>query len=263
MDKEPSPAKLLLRQFSEDQCRSLFPKSPSKQAQKEIEELKAKMEQIKKMDPGKERKKQEVAVERMFKLMQKQHGTKGLRIDLQIKDPFSNQEIWIDVTCIHPTVKTRIQTELKQTKKEIIFEDDRKRGINNHGQKMEIDGNAARQQMKLKHKTYAPLITIAKKQVKNGMRHCGPKFGGCVATTHGELGLETIKLQEYLTWNYGKKLAMEGHRDNGKKISTLTAEYRNDFRVKIMMAIAKGQARMLNTTGLPMGTCKKYSAIGR
>ena len=126
---------------------------------------------------------------------------------------------------------------------------------------MEIDGNAARQQMKLKHKTYSPLITIAKKQVENGRRHCEPKFWACVATTHWELGLEAIKLQEYLTWNYGKKLAMEGHRDNGKKISTLTAQFRNDFRLKIVVAVAKGQARMLNTAGLPMGIFKKYSAI--
>ena len=84
------------------------------------------------MENGVSKKKEEVAVKRMFKLMQKQHGTKGLRIDLQIKDPFSIQEIWVDVTCIHPTVKTRIQSELKQIKKEIIFEDDRRRGINNH-----------------------------------------------------------------------------------------------------------------------------------
>ena len=111
--------------------------------------------------------------------------------------------------------------------------------------------------------TYGPLIAIAKKHVQDRRRHCEPKFFACVATTYCELGIETIQLQEHLTWKFGQKMAREGHRDDGKKLVTLTADYRNDFRVKMAMAVAKGQARMINTAGLPRGSCKKYGAGGR
>ena len=128
------------------------------------------------MEPGREREKQQVAVETMCDLMQKQHGTKGLRVDLQIKNPSSNQEIWVDVTCIHPTCKSRIGPELKKINEEIILEDDRRRGMNNYGQKMKSDGYAARQQTRCNHKTYGPLLSIAKKQVQDGRIHCEPEF---------------------------------------------------------------------------------------
>ena len=85
---------------------------------KEIDDLLSRREDIKKMKQGKERAKQEFTLEKMCDLMHDQYNTKGLRIDLQIEDPVSNQEIWVDVTCIHPTCKSRIKTELKQIKEE-------------------------------------------------------------------------------------------------------------------------------------------------
>ena len=204
-----------------------------------------------------------MALDKMCDLMHEQHNTKGLRVDIQIKDQSSNQEIWVDTTCIHPTCMSRIRAELKQVKEEIRFDEDQRRGINNHDRELKFEGDASRDQTRFKHKTYSPLIPISKKQTNDGRRMKQPQFLAGVVTTYGELGLETIKLVEFLTWAYGKKKALEGHREDGIKLSTLTAHFRNDLRMKMMISVAKGLSRMLNTAGLPSGTCKNKAARGR
>jgi len=60
---------------------------------------------------------------------------------------------------------------------------------------------------------------------------------------------------------YARKLAGEGNRDDGFSIRTLTAAYRNKFRNRMHVAIAKGVARMINTCGLPVSVCKKYRNV--
>ena len=162
-----------------------------------------------------------------------------------------------------PTCKSRIKTELKQIKEEMQANEDERRGMNNFGREKKYEGYAARAQTQLKHRVYGPLITIARKQLYDGRRSREPKFFAAVATTLGEIGLETIKVQEFITWVYARNKSLEGERDDGKKLVTLTAEFRNDLRTKIVIGVAKGMARMLNTAGLPSGSCKNSYSRGR
>ena len=135
-----------------------------------------------------------------------------------------------------------------------------RRGERKDGAVSEV-GYAVQKQTKMKHTIYAPLIEIAKKQALDGTRAKTPTFIAAVASTFGELGVETIKLQEFLTNAYARKLAGEGNRDDGFSIRTLTAAYRNKFRNRMHVAIAKGVARMINTCGLPVSVCKKYRNV--
>ena len=130
---------------------------------------------------------------------------------------------------------------------------------NNHKNQLEgRKGHAVLKQTQAKHDTYAPLIAVAEKQFQTKRRMQKPIFWAAVASTYGELGPETIKLQEWLTSTYGRKLAREGPRPDGMKNVKLTAAYRNDFRERIIMAVAKGQSKMLTTCGLPAITCRKH-----
>ena len=79
-----------------------------------------------------------------------------------------------------------------------------------------------------------------------------------MVTTYGELGRETVKLQEWLTSAYGRRLDREGPRDDGTSRARLTAEFRNNFRLSMLTAVAKGLAAMLNSAGFPLAACKKY-----
>jgi len=67
-------------------------------------------------------------------------------------------------------------------------------------------GYTIRQQTKAKHLTYVPLISITKKQAHNRTRPTMPTFIAAVASTSRELGIETVKLQEFLTQAYARKL---------------------------------------------------------
>lgn len=122
-------------------------------------------------------------------------------------------------------------------------------------------GYAVRDQTSAKHLTYAPLIEIARKQAYDQSRPTMPTFIAAVAATSGEVGIETVKLQEFLTMAYAKKLAREGDRDDGFSIKDLTADYRNRFRNRIQVAVAKGVGCMIMTCGLPIASCKKYREI--
>ena len=81
-------------------------------------------------------------------------------------------------------------------------------------------GHAVLKQTQTKHNTYAPLIAIAEKQFQTRTRMQKPIFWAGVASTYGELGPDTIKLQEWLTSIYGRKLTREGPRPDGEKIAT-------------------------------------------
>jgi len=54
-------------------------------------------------------------------------------------------------------------------------------------------------------------------QLANQSRPTMPTFIAAVAATSGEVGIETVKLQEFLTMAYAKKLAREGDRDDARE----------------------------------------------
>ena len=118
------------------------------------------------------------------------------------------------------------------------------------------EGNAARNQRNYKHTVYSPLLAIAKKQFQDGRRAQEPVFLAAVATTYGEVGHEFVKLQEFLCTAYGRHIAGQGCRDDGSTIQDCTTLFRQKFRQRVIMAVAKGQAHMLNQCGLPRQCCK-------
>ena len=109
---EPQTHNLLQQQFSPEECRALFPKTPSKEVIKEISDIKNELAIIERLPPGPERMNRRLDISNICKMMHKHHKTKGLRIDLEIIDPYTNEVRWIDATCIHPTCKSRIKSEI-------------------------------------------------------------------------------------------------------------------------------------------------------
>ena len=179
---EPKTENLLLKQFTADQCRALFPKKPSKTIKARIETLKNDLNQVETMEHGHEKNKLVRLINNECKILHKQHLTKGLRIDVQITDHQSGHEKWVDTTCIHPTCQSRIQAEWKDTQNPITsYELDRKEGKQNLTTK--IVGHAVKTQTRFKHQIYSPLVTIAHKQKIDRKRNQTPIFIAAVAST--------------------------------------------------------------------------------
>ena len=193
------------------------------------------------------------------KLFQKQYKSRGLRIDLQLIDHFTNQERWIDTTCIHPTCASRIKQELKHIKIKIHAKSKQRESKRIDPNYIPREGYAADNQKNFKHKVYMQLINIARKQHQDGRRAKEPVFYAAVATTLGEIGEEFVKLQEFVCSAYGRHMIRQGDRDDRSTILECTTNFRRKFRERIIMAMAKGHARIVNECGLPMQCCKKNS----
>ena len=173
---------------------------------------------------------------------------KALRVDVSLLDHDTGSEVYVDTTCIHPTCQSRLKKELSRITERLSDPLNPKLRA----------GFAVEAQTEHKHKDYDPLVEVARKQLANGRRTSAPVFYATVVTTYGELGRETVMLQEWLTSAYGRRLDREGPRDDGTSRARLTAEFRNNFRVGMLTAVAKGLAAMLNSAGFPLAACKKY-----
>ena len=125
-----------------------------------------------------------------------------------------------------------------------------------------VEGKALQDQTQSKHNQYAPLVTIAKKQAIDGKRLSEPRFVAAAMSTAGEMGLETIQLQEWLTASYARMLGTQPKRDDGIGTKKLTAVFRNKLRNRLAIAVARGQARMCLSAGLPASSCRKNRGQG-
>jgi hypothetical protein len=98
---------------------------------------------------------------------------------------------------------------------------------------------------------YARLLAIARAQHDHRLRSSYPKFRAVVVSTLGEFGIDTIEVQEFLLACYKRKLKREGDRKDGLSSQFLTAKFRNQMRIGLQIAVAKGCANMATRAGLP------------
>jgi hypothetical protein len=245
---EPRTENLLLKQYSNEQCRAIFPKKPSKQVKEEIDKILQKISEANAMEQGHERDSEMERIRNKCTELRLKHNSKSLRIDLNISDIINGESKWVDTTCIHSTCKTRIKAEMKHTIKK-NEEDPRRQNFR--------EGHAVSTQARAKHLQYAPLINVARKQLVDGIRNNASIFIPAVTSTHGEFGTELISLIEWLTAKFTRKATFEGDREDGVPLTKLSADYRNKTRTAIQVAIAKGVAMMISFAGLPATSTKK------
>ena len=261
---EPATSKVLQKQLTEKQCRSLFLKQPTKAQQKQTLELLQELQQHAALSEDKrehiEQKFREIEAGRK----RRQKDCVGLRADLQIIDRSTHPatELLVDVTSNHPTCKSYIKGELEHTEHNVASE------LKTKGlppdKRPHLVGYAVRELHQLKHSKYAPLMAMVLKQHLDRKRESKPEFIAGVCSTLGEFGPDMVKLQEDLTKMYLRRLQEEerlsGPRLDGYTQAQLTGIFRSAFKCNTQTAVAKGFARMLCDVGLPFG---KVAGQGR
>jgi hypothetical protein len=263
---EPHTCTLLRNQFTADQCRAMFHKQPTKATTLKTQALLTKIEQTKLAHPDERQalvKETDRDVARVFKSLRKGQQ-KGLRIDLEIVDQFTGATLWIDTAGVHPTCHSKRKAELKRTWEIVEARQSghsHKRtgiGATPAAKRKYLYGKAVEKRSKAKHKLYLPLVTLAAKQKLDGKRGSTPTFIAAIFSTIGELGPDTIQLQETIIATYKDKIEAQGDRPDGYSPQQLTAIFRNDTRIAFQIAVAKGVARMLREAGLPRSSCSKH-----
>ena len=250
---EPKTHTLLLEEYTAAECRTLFAKQPNKKQRAMAESMQLAIKRWHILPEGEEREELGDEIRQTQNTLNKQLGSrKGLRIDVKIKDPTSNQETWVDTTCIHPTCASRLTKEVKLLEQQL--QHPRRTAT---GKPIQRTGQAVQDQAAHKIAHYQPLVSVAQRQVHSGRRQEMPKFLPVVVSTHGELGRGAQTLIERLTHSYGLRLTEEGERKDGAEVGELTARFRHELRCTLKVAVAKGLGRMLLASGLPFRKRKK------
>ena len=102
-----------------------------------------------------------------------------------------------------------------------------------------------------KFQTYNPLLYVIKKQVLDGRRQREPKFTPAAVTTFGELGPGCTVVQEWLAERLRRHLENEGERPDGANVPYMVGKFRADFKLAVMMTVARRAAAMQLGSGLP------------
>ena len=234
-------------------CASLFPATPTRQRAKEVVQLRTQLVEAEALPAGPDRVRTLAQLRQHFARLERVSG-KGLRLDVHVVDPTAarDSQVLVDVTCVHPTCLKRLPAEFRRTEARIASAlEARERNCRDPRAK-ETDGAAALIQTRHKHAKYAPLMSAIQSQVAKRCMPCVPRFLAACMTTHGEMGRETVALIEWVTRAYGRRLARDADDDDGISRASKTARFRSAFRVAMINAALKGNARMTLSCGLPL-----------
>ena len=233
--REDSTPELLLRQFTPQQCSTMFPlKTSADQAEgarQVLTDLRAAA-----THPTEQREAKLIELdERLQELRDSVVDGHGLRLDGTIL------QVWFDVSAVHTTCKTHLKGEVKATLE--------RRVAGREGASRQSAALMEGYQGKLDR--YSLLAAMVERQVLAGLRSAAPLILPVVISTHGEFCPGTVQLQEWLVGQYRARLRLEGERDDGVEEDELTTAFRCELRAALLVATAKGTAEMLAVAGRP------------
>ena len=248
---EQTAAKLLLDEFTPQQCRTMFPRYITVDMAERSRILEAAFKSARDLPPSqKEAELRRLNVE-LQQLLNDVKDGHSLSMDGMIEHEASGEVVWYDASAIHTTAHSSFDAELSLTRRRMAAG---KEGAKVQSEALLVAHNEKRTR-------YSLLNAIVERQVAEGMRRAAPLFLPVVATTHGELCPGAIRLTEWLVHKYRARLLLEGDRDDGETVEDLTAAFRREFRQSLTVAVARGHAEMLRSAGLPYSS--KQNAASR
>jgi hypothetical protein len=251
-EREPSTCSLLEGStWDEKACRSLFPKVVTKATQESILRMRELIEAPLPNDE-KEKKNRAAQIEAIQNTITQVSGNVGRRVDIAIRS--DEEEMMVDTTVTHTTNKTNLPKSTKHAHDILTHLLTKPAGAS----KPSSTSPAVTKRAAAKRDTYATLMAILMKLHREGKRHLKPLFVPAVMTTHGEMGPDLVKLLEWITGHYRRKVESEGPRADGQDAADLTTAFRQRSRERLLVAIAKGTAAALRAAGLSKMACHKY-----
>ena len=247
---EPHTHDVLLGQYSEEQCKMLFPKQPSAERNKMVKEILDELDAIHGLDDGPERTQRTRALAEKTDVLNAtthKEEKKAVRLDIQLSH--GPDELLVDATITHSLSKTNRAAEAKRTWERLTNGQDIKAIRDKPAAAIET----AR---KKKFHTYNPVLYVIKKQVLDQRRTKEPQFTPAAVTTFGELSEGCVMVQEWLAMRYKAHLTNQPERPDGVKVATLVGNFRADFRLALIMTVVRRAAAMQLGSGLPSGSIR-------
>ena len=175
---------------------------------------------------------------------------KGLRIDVSMLFN-NNKEVWIDVSGIHLTGKTRLNKCYTFYKAEVLQE--RFLTLNNGviPNYKETSTPAVSKAQTVKHQKYAPMLATARSYFDRKRRSTRPDFFGCIASHEGEWSSDVVSMFEIMAMARYSQVRNGLRRRDGLVPSAASAQLRAMLRDRFAITLAKGWGKQLRASGFP------------
>jgi len=248
--REPDTHGLLLEEFTKEECRRIFPRQPSQDYKEAFLLLQQAIEHVRSPECKLDKTGKEALLKQRLDAMPalSKKDLRGLRIDINIVNPTTEEARWIDVTAVSTSSPSYVRKEAEH----ICARDgikDLMAGFSAPMLRATISPVIAGRERQKREK-YANLVAIANRQHERGSRAQKPQFVAFVITNTGELGNEATDLMEWLVAQYKAKCLRSGPRDDGLTVKELVTSFRKQLYLNIQMELANGVGLTINQSGL-------------
>jgi hypothetical protein len=193
-EREPSTAQLLGQGHTPDYCAIKFPKVVNDDSRRRLEQLDNARKCLEEAKTVEDKQKFQNFVENLLRRLPP--GVKGVGIDVSMLKDIT-AERWLDVSGIHMTAKSRLDTQFTFYKNEVLTEEDCRRNFDPIPDYKDTPSPGVAAAQVAKHKKYAPMLRTAVVQHSRKLRRTLPIFFGCIASHEGEWSDDTHSAIEF------------------------------------------------------------------
>ena len=254
VSRELDTHSLLLSELLKADCKRIFPKKANAAYKTAFNALVA--AQAKLQDPAcpHSHKEKSLALQHHIDTLatvSNKRDITGLRLDLALVNPLTNETQWIDVTSVNTAAPSYVNQEFHR-----ICDEQRSSTTSSNLCIPPVPRHpnpslVAREARKCDK--YSRLISIASRQVFEHKRPKLPIFSPFAISSTGELGPGANLLQEWIVNQYHAKCAKAGLRPDGLTTKELVKDFRHRLKVETQLAVAIGNGNLICTADLPRG----------
>ena len=255
--REPDTYSLLKEAFSRADCRRVFPKGSSQTYKKAFRTLQDFIDQCRHPSCKIPSDQQQLIKQKLIDALPTldKSDTHGLRVDIRLYDPKTDEEKWIDVTSVNTAADSYVDLEMRHTMDKLAS---LKLACEVKVPNLPMRPSptlVARERIKIDK--YSRLISVADKQFFDHERKTKPTFVPFAMSTAGELGPEAYSLQEWLVEKYRLQRKAEKNRPDGQTTRDLVLDFRRRLRMSLQFAMAAGMGQLIAEAGCAESAAKR------
>ena len=251
---EPDTYNLLLGDFSQANCKRMFPRRTSKLYRDRVNAVVNAVELISSpscaMSDAEKRDYVQTRIDALPAVAKE--DAVGLRIDVEIENKSTGECKWVDTTVVHTVAESYREREFKSVLARNV-------STSTASSLSAIDALKFQASPILMERTvakvekYSRLLWIAKKQTQQKKRQQAPLFAAFSVSDFGELSPAATELLEWLVDQHRHLCERMGPRSDGCKPLELVREFKRKLKASVQMAVAAGSGEMFHGAGQPWG----------
>ena len=251
---EPDTYNLLLGDFSQANCRRMFPKRTSKLYKDRVNAVINAVDLVSSASCTMSGAEKQAYVQKRIDDLPTiaKEDTVGLRIDVEMENKTTGETKWVDATVVHTAAESYREREFKAVTASNISTATAASLASVDALKFQRSPTLM-ERTTAKQEKYSRLLWIAKKQAQQKKRKQSPSFAAFSVSDYGELSPTAQELLDWLVDQYRHHYEHKDPRADGCKPLEMAREFKRKIKVAVQMAIAAGSGEMFHAAGQPWG----------